>query len=99
VLFVFEQTGQLNTAVQAQDSIEVFLLSRTNQSETMSLGADGVDLSLNFASFSISLGNGTELGGKGNEKGKEKRNDGAGANKNKRRKRSKGSKNLWEGVS
>jgi hypothetical protein len=100
VLFVFEQTGQLNTAVQAQDSIEEFLLSRSNQSETMSLGADGVDLSLNFASFSISLGNGTELGGKGMEKGKGKgkRNDGLRDNKNKRRKRSKGSKNLWEGI-
>jgi hypothetical protein len=84
VLFVFEQTGQLNTAVQAQDRIEDFLLSRTNQSEIMSLGADGVDLSLNFANFSISLGSGTELGGKG--KGGEKG------------KRSNRSKNLWEGV-
>lgn len=86
VLFVFEQTGQLNTAVQAQDKIEDFLLSRTNQSDTMSFGTDRVDLSLNFANFSIALGNSTELGGNGNGNG------GLRDRKNKR------SKNLWEEV-
>lgn len=84
VLFVLEQTGQLNTAVHAQDRIQGFLLNRTNQTDTMSLVSDRVDLSMNFANFSIALGNGTQIGGKG---------DGKGGIRNSRRKRSK---NLWE---
>jgi hypothetical protein len=80
VLFVLEQTGQLNTAVQAQDNIRDFLLNRSNRTDAIPLGAHGVDLSLNFASFSIVLGNGTEIGGKG---------DGNGRIKDRKTKRSK----------
>ena len=69
VLFVLDQTGELKTAVNAQDNIQDFLLNRTNPSDTMSIRSHGVDLSLNFANFSIALGNGTELGGKGNGNG------------------------------
>lgn len=63
VLFVLEQSGQLNTAVQVQDNIQDFLLNRASRNDTMSLGSEGVDLSLNFATFSIALGNGTEIRG------------------------------------
>ncbi|KAF7508905.1 hypothetical protein GJ744_008614 [Endocarpon pusillum] len=63
VLFVLEQSGQLNTAVQVQDNIQDFLVNRASRNDTMSLKPDGVDLSLNFATFSIALGNGTEIKG------------------------------------
>ena len=69
VLFVLEQSGQLNTAVQVQDNIQDFLLSQASQNDTMSLHSEGVDLSLDFATFSIALGNGTEIGGNGNGDG------------------------------
>ncbi len=69
VLFVLEQSGQLTTAVQVQDNIQDFLLSRTSQNDTMALDSEGVDLSLNFATFSIALGNGTEIGSNGNGDG------------------------------
>ncbi len=69
VLFVLEQSGQLTTAVQVQDNVRNFLLIRTSQNQTMSLDSEGVDLSLNFATFSIALGNGTEIGGNGNGDG------------------------------
>ncbi|ERF71913.1 hypothetical protein EPUS_08229 [Endocarpon pusillum Z07020] len=69
VLFVLEQSGQLNTAVQVQDNIQDFLLNRASRNDTMPLNSEGVDLSLNFATFSIALGNGTEIGGNGNGDG------------------------------
>jgi hypothetical protein len=69
VLFIFERTGQLNAAVQAQEDIQDFLLSQTNRTDTTSLSLSGIDLSLNFANFSIALGNGTEVGGKGDGDG------------------------------
>jgi hypothetical protein len=69
VLFVFERTGQLNAAVQAQENIQDFLFSQTNRTDTTSLSLSGIDLSLNLANFSIALGNGTEVGGKGDGDG------------------------------
>lgn len=69
VLFVLEQTGQLSTAVNAQHDLQAFLLGRINRSETVPLRSEGIDLSLNFGNFSIILGNGTELGGRGNGDG------------------------------
>jgi hypothetical protein len=69
VLFVLEQTGQLNTAVKAQDEMRNFLLAGMSSNATMSLGSAGVDYNLNFANFSIALGNGTEIGGKGDGNG------------------------------
>lgn len=69
VLFVLEQTGQLSKAINAQDSLQEFLLGRTNRSEIFTLGSEGIDLSLNFGNFSIILGNGTELGGRGDGNG------------------------------
>ena len=69
VLFVLEQTGELNTAVRAQDNIKDFFMTRTNETDAISLSSEGVDLSLNFASFSITLGNRTEIGGKGDGNG------------------------------
>jgi hypothetical protein len=69
VLFVLDQTGQLDTAVQAQEKIRDHLSSRMNQTDTLSFNSDGVALSLSFANFSISLGDGAEVGGKGNGHG------------------------------
>jgi hypothetical protein len=86
VLFVLEQTGQLNTAVKAQDHIEDFLFRPPNEGHTLSLGSDGVDIGLDFANFSISLENGSELGGRG---------DGDGGIRDGQRKRSS---NLWDVV-
>ncbi len=86
VLFVLEQTGQLNAAVKAQTDIQNYLFARANQGDSMSLGTDGTDLNLDFANFSIALGNGIKLGGKG---------DGHGGINNSKTKRSR---NSWEDV-
>lgn len=70
VLFVLQQSGQLDTAVNAQDNIQHYLFSGAHQKQTnLSLSTQGVDLNLNFTIFSILLGNGTEVGGNGNGNG------------------------------
>lgn len=69
VLFILEQTQQLNAAVKAHDNIQGFLFNETTQDDTLSLNSTRVDMSLDFARFSIAFGNGTEVGGQGDGNG------------------------------
>ena len=69
VLFVLDQTNQLDSAVSAQEKIQNFF-SGTMSSMRMPMGMmSGQNFTLNFSDFSILLQNGTVVGGKGNGNG------------------------------
>ncbi|KAL1963764.1 hypothetical protein VTN77DRAFT_7830 [Rasamsonia byssochlamydoides] len=75
ILFVFEQTDNLDAATTAQSGIESFLTdmpatSTQNSSSDMNMnmnvtGSTPTEFVLNFANFTITLANGTVVGGGG----------------------------------
>ena len=68
VLYVLEQTTDLDAAIKVQQSIQdLFLGSSTNS--TLALNFSGLNVTADFDSFALNFGNGTVLGGKGNGKG------------------------------
>lgn len=69
VLYVLEQTGDLQTALQAQDSMKMFFSDRKTFNDTITFRAQGQDLNLNFTDFSIKIGRNDAVGGLGNGEG------------------------------
>lgn len=67
VLFIFDQTNELTSAVMAQEKIQTFFTG--DSSTNMTMGMSSTNFTLNFSAFSITLQNGTVVGGKGNGSG------------------------------
>ena len=66
VLYVFQQSGQLNNAIAAQENLQNYFTSgttSTGQSIDVSSIDLGADISANLEAHSITLANGTVIGG------------------------------------
>jgi hypothetical protein len=68
VLYVLEQTSDLDAAIKVQQSIQDLFL-QSNMSSTLGLNFRGLDITVDFETFALNFGNGTVLGGNGNGKG------------------------------
>ncbi|KAH0137978.1 hypothetical protein KCU67_g15604, partial [Aureobasidium melanogenum] len=66
VLFVFQQSGQLNNAIAAQENLQNYFTSGTTSTgqrinaSSIDLGAD---ISANLQNHSVTFANGTVIGG------------------------------------
>ena len=70
VLYLLEKTQNMDTAIQAQDLIKMFVSDRTNWTDTITFRSENMDMNLNFGDFSIRLGTDDDVGGRGDGKGK-----------------------------
>ena len=68
VLYVLEQTSNLDAAIKAQQSIQALFLE-SNTSTRLALNFGGLNITAHFDSFALDFRNGTVLGGMGNGKG------------------------------
>ena len=68
VLFVLERTNALAAAISAQEQIQGYFFGRSTNG-TMEMSYNGLNLKIDFGTFSIESANGTMLGGKGDGNG------------------------------
>ena len=68
VLYVLEQTSNLDAAIKAQQSMQDLFL-QSNMSSTLALNFGGLNITADFDSFALNFGNGTRIGGDGNGQG------------------------------
>ena len=68
VLYVLDQTSDLDAAIKVQQSMQdLFLQASTNN--TLALNFGGLNITADFDSYALNFGNGTVVGGRGNGKG------------------------------
>lgn len=68
VLFVFEQTANLDSAINAQQYIQTNFMA-INMSTTLDFHYRNLNVTADFGTFGLTFANGTVLGGKGNGSG------------------------------
>jgi hypothetical protein len=68
VLYLLEQTSNLDAAIKAQQSIQDLFL-QSNMNSTVALNFGGLNITADFDSYALTFGNGTVVGGNGDGKG------------------------------